>query len=322
MNNTAGHNNATAGNEREINPVVTFFLVLTVTFGISGNTLILVTVLRIASMKTVTNFLLANVAAADITTLFFSTLQYTLASRVKLNEGATSSFLCKFVINNSVSLVALLASLLTLTVLAYERYQVLLHPLTSYRRLSKDHVRYVSTVVWVVAIAVWIPLFIHQDFVKAHGDCFINGDQRQLNTYIYCVVVIFILLPCLIIVFCYFRIISGLYFTNTIWNSAAAAANTAEELRAKGRLVKLLVTITVMFFIAFVPYGISLILRFKLINSSRPSLQEAKTASQIQLASQVLILVNASANVIIYAFQSKNYRQGFKEVFRSIRCKN
>ena len=318
MNNTTGNITLPVENTKGTHPALLVFFTLVVVLGLPGNILIIITVHKITAMQTVTNYLLENVAAADILTLLFSTLQYALISQSTLHEGALGSFLCKFVTNNSVALVALLASLLTLTILATERYQALLYPFQDLRRLSIENMRYIIAGVWLVAIAVSSPLFIYMDYVESKRSCYPSGNLHHLNIYIYCLVVIFIILPSLIIGFCYFRILSGLYFTNTIWNSASSG-HTVEEVRAKRRLIQLLVIVTVMFFIAFVPYGTSLILGFDFMNN--PSSQAAQTLRSITLTSQVLVLVNASANVFIYAFQSQNYRHGFKEVIRWILCR-
>ena len=84
------------------------------------------------------------------------------------------------------------------------------------------------------------------------------------------------------------------------------------ETKEKKRLVILLILLTVVFFLAFIPYGIMMILNFNKIRN--------KNTRYLQHFAQYLTLLSCSVNPFIYAFQSSSYRRSFlflmKKIFR------
>ncbi|EDO49829.1 predicted protein [Nematostella vectensis] len=286
--------------------------------GVIGNSMVIAVVGCIPSMKTTTNFLIVNVAVSDIITLLLTALHVGL-SRIRGRVGA-NVFFCKVVDPNTLSNTALIATGLTLTVLSVERYNALVKPMAISRRLTKNNVGYVIVAIWVVSMVMALPMLVYLYIDPSTGMCTPGDEKENLYISLTFIVIFMTIVPFLVIAFSYFQIISGLYFKNTICN-ATAPGQQSEDLVAKRKLVKLLLTVTVIFFIAFVPYGVALILKFSL--NAKHNAQQLKNLRELSKVSAYLMPLHSSINPFLYAFQSQNYRHGFKVVIRKIfYCRN
>ena len=294
-----------------IRKMIAFWLITIV--GVLGNSLVIAVVKMFRSMRTTTNYLLVNVAVADITTLFFTAILFLIMTTNSPIHSGALSFLCKFIFTNTVSIVTLLVTALTLTLLAIERYQALVKPLSVSGRLSMDKITYVITGIWLVAIALVTPVFATLDWDSDRHYCSHGDAEYAMMIYIDCLIVILTLVPFAVIAFCYSQIVYGLYIKNTVCGSKSERCDTREETREKRRLVTLLILLTLVFFIAFIPYGVLLILKVSKVDH---------TFEHLQTGSQYLTLLNCSINPFIYAFQSSSYRRAFKLIIKKMLCRD
>ena len=123
---------------REVIKLVSFWIIIIV--GVIGNSLVIAVVKIIRSMRTTTNYLLINAAAADITTLLFKVTHFLITGSSSLPSRALVRFLCKFIYTNTIAIVTLLVTPLTMTLLTVERYHALVKPLKISRRLTTGKV--------------------------------------------------------------------------------------------------------------------------------------------------------------------------------------
>ena len=298
----------------EIVRTVTFWIIIVV--GILGNSLVIAVVKMFRSMRTTTNYLLVNVAVADITTLVFTTILLILnaTKNSSFSSRSLASFLCKFIYTNTVAIVTLLVTALTLTLLAFERYNAMVKPLVVSLRLTADKIAYVIAGIWLVAIALVAPLFGTFDYYPKRGGCSHGKANYEMMIYIDCLIGILTLVPFSLIAFCYTQIVYGLYFKKTVCGSKSERRHMREEIREKRRLVTLLILLTVVFFLSFIPYGILLILKVSKVKHTQ--------LKSLQYASQYLTLLNCSINPLIYAFQSSSYRRAFKLIIKKMFCRD
>ena len=316
FNNISNFRNFTARNgfrshynhTEEVVKTVAFWLIII--FGIIGNSLVITVVKMFQSMRTTTNYLLVNVACADVATLLFTAMLNLITRKNKsFTSKALLSFLCKFIYTNTVAIVTLLVTALTLTVLAIERYHALVKPLILSRRLTINKMVYVITGIWLAAIVMVTPLFATLDYVPDRPFCSYGDAEYEMMIYIDCLIVILTFVPFAVIAFCYTQIIYGMYFKNTICGTKSERSDTREEARERRKLVTLLILLTIVFFLAFVPYGALLIMQVSNVKH---------TPMYIRYGSQYLTLLNCSVNPLIYGFQSSNYRIAFKFLLKKI----
>ena len=293
--------------------VVFFWLIIIV--GIVGNSLVITVVRMFRSMRTTTNYLLVNVACADITTLVFTAVLFIIMQRRgPVYSRALASFLCKLIYTNTISIIALLVTGLTLTVLALERYNALVKPMLISRRLTINRIANVIIGIWFVAITMMIPLFATLDYDPSTRSCSHGDAEFGMMIYIDCLIVILTLVPFLVITFCYTQIIYGMYFKKAACRSKIERGHVQEETKVKRRLVTLLILLTVVFFIAFIPYGVLLILKVSKVNHIY--------VLHLQSGSQYLTLLNCAVNPLIYAFQSSSYRRAFMLIIKKMLCRD
>lgn len=313
--NTTTNISAQNDQTNQSNDVVgTVFFWLIIIVGVLGNSLVITVIKMIRSMRTTTNYLLVNVAVADITTLLFTTIHVLTGMINPTSPHALLNFLCKFIYNNTIVIVTLLVTSLTMTLLAFERYNALVKPLINSRRITDGNIAYVITAIWVAAIVMVVPLFagFYQD--STVDTCLFDTAANKMVIYIDCLFVVLTLIPFTIIAFCYSQIVYGLYVKNTICNNKSERAETPEETREKRRLVTLLILLTVVFFIAFIPYGLLIILKFNKISIDN--------IQYLQHVAQYLTLLNCSANPFIYTFQSSSYRRSFTFLIKKMFCRD
>ena len=78
--------------------------------------------------RTPTNYLLVNLALADIIVALFITPQFILIHTFKHPGGFIGTMLCKLLIGGTFMWLGATASAFTMVVIAFERYYTVLHP--------------------------------------------------------------------------------------------------------------------------------------------------------------------------------------------------
>ena len=266
--------------------------------GIVGNLLVVIVVKKKRYLHTKTNFLLANLAVSD---LMANVLAYAGAAiRVFPMPSITfGKFLCR---SNSYYPAATLCSILTLTIIALERYNAIVKPLSNGLKFEKRTLGYFIVAIWILSLTLVTPLAYYDDFTSEH-QCTRTWSSTARFTYWTCVIICGIVLPLMVIIFCYFRIIRSLYFGRQIVPMNIPAEVDARE---KKKVIKLSIIVTSVFILSFIPFAVVRELEIR-----RPV---PGVVSEITLS---FVLLSSVLNPFIYAYQSTNYRQAFKESITS-----
>ena len=294
--------NATALNSTtDMRPVTLFSLVsflciaiIILPIGIAGNLLVIIVVKKKRYLRTKTNFLLANLAASD---LMANVLAYTvgIARAFPIPSRTLGRFLCKI---NSYYPAASFCSILTLTAIAVERYSAIVKPFSSGLKFGTRTLRYFIIAIWILSIASATPLVFFDEYNSEHV-CIRTWSTNWNFAFWTCAIVLGIALPVLVIVYCYFRIIRALYFGCKVIPMNIPLEVDAQE---KKKVIKLSIIVTSVLIIAFTPFAV---VRQLEIHGPVPS--------EVTVLALCLILLSSVLNPFIYAFQSTNYRQAFKE---------
>lgn len=291
-----------------------FYAVVILT-GIFGNSLVIAVVWKTKAMHTTTNYLLVNLAASDILVLLWCPSTYNFAVVGSFPEGQLGDYLCRFFTGDPMDTLCLGVTLFTLTVLAVERYQALVTPMTARYTLTKKTVIYAIVATWIISLLISIPDFIFTHVDRTTGKCVSplgpEMDARSGKaTYIVIAISLYIFLPLVIITFCYFQILRGMFITRTI---CAGPANGNSE---KRKLAILIIAVTVTFYILFLPFAIFM-LHVALTKHFPTDHGESETELTVLKVLTFLIVANSSLNPVLYAFQSENYRKAFRSLFCS-----
>ena len=274
------------------------FYIVIVIVGVVGNSLFITIVRKHRSMHTTTNFLLANVAVSDIISLVFCVPGMVLRF-FEHPSGRLGSFLCKFVTMHHIAGIALLVSGLTLTLTSVERYNALLRPMDLQLRLDKRRMAIAICVIWGFSIAFVLPLFIEQKFVDEVKDC--HMDWKNSSSRVYWAFLATTFSICLsIMIFCYFQIVKALYFGNIL---PPNDNSSEQDIKDKQKIITILITVTVLFFVCFVPFIIV-------------SAVDIPTKSILYKLSYFLVYISCFVNPFVYIFQSAKYRAGLRDLWK------
>ena len=283
---------------REV-PVFNFvtFLVITIVvlpIGIAGNLLIILVVHKKRSLYTTTNMFLANLAASD---LLANVLGYTVAAArtIPMQTMVLGQVLCRV---NSFYITASFCSILTLTLIALERYNAIVKPLSHRFKFKKSTVRYLFAAIWILSVVVVFPL-VYFDEYNSNRQCVRTWSTTQRMYYWNCAIIVGIGLPLLVILYCYFSIIYALYFQCKVVPMNIPLEVDAKE---KKKVIKLSIVVTSVFMLSFIPFSV-----VRELEICRP------VPHEIKVFSLIFVLLSSILNPFIYAFQSTNYRMAFKE---------
>ena len=295
--------------------VLAVFYGVVILTGIFGNSLVIAVVCKTRSMHTTTNYLLVNLAASDILVLLWCPSTYNFAVVGSFPDGQLGDFLCRFFTGDPMDTLCLGVTIFTLTVLAAERYQALVTPMTAKYTLTKKTVIYAIVATWIISMLISLPDFIFTHVDRTTGKCVSplgpEMDVRNGNaSYVIIAISLYIFVPLAIITFCYFQILRGMFITRTI---CAGPANGNSE---KKKLAILIIAVTVVFYILFLPFAIFM-LRVALTNHFTTEHGENQTELTVLKVLTFLIVANSSLNPVLYAFQSENYRKAFRSLFCS-----
>lgn len=295
------------------NSIFAALYTIVVIIGIIGNSFVIAVVRKNKSMQTTTNILLVNLAVGDIVTLLWCPRLYSFSLLRHHPSGLVGDYLCKLFTGNAVVGVAITSSILTLTILALERYHALVKPMDIRRRLNREDIGKAIGFLWVMAFLTRIPDFVGNIYSNIYKKCicpFSLEFVKQNDIHVICTVVFLGVLPFLVISFCYVEIIKGIYFSNTVMPEQPGFRENNAKSRKK--LARLLVSITAAFYICYLPYGA---FWFYMVSVEEKVIVRFQAElSSVLKATELLVVCSSSLNPILYAFQSSNYREGFKNV--------
>ena len=277
---------------------------LFLTCNIFGNVLVLV-VLRRNKKKlcSANTFLLSNLAASDLTFAMSTFVNILSLSQRPVQTSHAGGFILHA-----------LASILTLVVLAVERYFAILKPFVHLSKGTKSLLCKVILAVWILSGVLSTPGYIIQYATANYmrKNITINASRvapAWIETlgliYPYGLFVFGLILPSSIMIFCYSRVIYHVWF-----NADRNRATNVALLKSRRKLTKLFIIITVIFIITWTPsFGMSIVKQFTL---------NVNTVWKFELFAMFLTLAGSTANPVIYSFRCPRFRQ---EVVRLLTCR-
>jgi hypothetical protein len=283
--------------------ILTCAYMVVILTGLIGNFLVIRAVKSNHFMHTTTNYLIANIAVADLITMA-SCIPFVILKFYSHPKGIIGKIVCTLITKNNFSCITLSVSIISLCILAVERYNALLKPMQHKLRMTKDTVLYAVFITWFLAVVAALPLLIYTDFNQELQRC-----QFTFSTQAYWIAVGAITFLILVtICYCYFKVLREIYRKRILGVQPGIAPQASNEaVRNRRKLVKLLLTLTCVFVLFFVPRLVYLFFASFLSNNVRLTFRRM---------SYFLIVCNSCVNPIICAFQSENYRLAFKKMLR------
>ncbi|MCP9264792.1 Dopamine D2-like receptor [Dirofilaria immitis] len=187
--------------KHELNISGLFFLIIP-TITILGNSMVIIAVLRFKTLHSAINFLIFGLAVADLLVGLF-VMPYAVYVHVQGGYWFLGSMMCD--IYSASDVACSTASILLLTVISFDRYRAVTHPI-SYSRKSHDtrRVIFIMTVIWIISLALASPIVLGVNIRPSDADpyeCRFYNPIFSISSSI-----ISFVIPCFIVLFVYIRI--------------------------------------------------------------------------------------------------------------------
>ncbi|XP_029049630.1 trissin receptor [Osmia bicornis bicornis] len=289
-----------------------------------GNLLVILVVTFSRRLRSITNFFLANLAVADFCVGIFCVYQ-TLTNYL-MNSWLLGDFLCK--VYMFVHALSYTASILILVVVCVERYLAIVHPIKCRSVLTRRRLQLVIGVVWMVAAIYASPRFF---YVETMRNRLITGDvdiiclaniKKHNKVVLDAVNLVFLyLVPLALMCHLYSRLAVGLWKSSATLSGAASNARNGKShriqtssrnvLRARRGVIRMLIAVVMMFAVCNLPQQARIAWGYWDSNYDRTS----DFSTLLTLSTFLISYVNSCLNPLLYAFLSRNFQKGTRELF-------
>ena len=286
--------------------VKTLFYSLVIFISLAGNTLIICLVYKKPKMRTITNYQIVNMAIADL----LITATAMPATVFQIYEGTRwpfGSLLCKlFVFLQGISVSC---SVFTMACIAIDRFAAILYPYKKY--INQRRSNFMIAVVWFLSVILQSPtLYAMRLHHVPGGETYCVEDWTPLfnnlsSQKIYTVVlfVSMYLLPLIVIAVLYTAI------SWFLWSHKTPGSRLGKKRkdRSKGKVIKMLVIIVVVFSICWLPIFVTQFVSFF-------AMPKCGVSPYLAFIGFFLSHANSAINPCIYAIFNDSYRRGFIEL--------
>ncbi|XP_068179714.1 C-C chemokine receptor type 1-like [Antennarius striatus] len=270
--------------------------------GFLGNSLVVCVLVKHRSQINLTDICLLNLALSDL--LFVITLPlYSHYSVV--SEWIFGDFMCRFtaVSHNT----GFFSGIFFIVVMTLDRYVVIMHAhtMTRYRTLKAGVV--LTILIWMLSLSVSLPAFV---FTKVSNEssalgCHQIQDSDTWRLYnLVSINILGLVIPLLVMIVCYSRIIPTLVQIKSA---------------RKHRVVKLIISIVVVFFLFWAPYNIGLFLWFLKSNGKLEG-DECNLEATLRLTvtvTEAFAYTHCCLNPIIYALVGERFMKRAVQLLRN-----
>ena len=274
-----------------------------------GNTLVILTVLINKPIQTTLNYLLVNLAVADMVFAFSILIRYLIMPFITLPEGQTGRFLCTFIAGGCMGWIGAAESSLCLVYISVERYFAIIHPLRQRGRFTRRRLKVFVVVGWIFALLFSIPDFLrvknyHADLRLCIGDD--NLDYAYISVQVNSLVWLTLagIVPVSIMVYVYFRVVNHLWY-KPVQNLEASQRAT---LRYRKQVTLTLIAVSVIYTVCWTPNLTAYLMEYWRENI----IWVDKTAT-------VLLTFNCCVNPVLYSLRMKSFREHLRNM---LCCKN
>ncbi|XP_015783175.1 tachykinin-like peptides receptor 86C isoform X2 [Tetranychus urticae] len=289
---------------------------LNVISSIIGNLIVILIICGYKQMRTKTNLFLLNLSVADLMMATFNTM-FNFIFMLKSHWPFGTTY-C--IINNFLSSVATSSSVFTITVTCFDRYMAVVHPFKP--RMNRTTSLIVVLLIWLLAGVLAIPTVLYSTtYELSYQDgsrvlCWLNWPDgvQNMSSYDHIYNVVFFVVTYAIPMFT-----MGLTYTRmsfVLWGSKQIGEMTSHQLeaiRSKQKVVPMLIIVTIIFGLCWLPYQIYFLVVFYIIE-----LGQKEYVQHIYLAFYWLAMFNSSLNPIIYCLLNKRFRKYSKKIIITI----
>jgi neuromedin U receptor 1 len=309
--------------------------------GFLGNLMTVAVIYRTPKLQTQTNYFLASLAISDLLLIMVG-VPFDLVSLWRESKAPAIIGYCEST-STAISWFTF-SSILVIMGLTAERLVAICYPFSLRSWFTKRRVIYVIIAIWILSFfpSLYIGLQFKQvatDFCGrthlvelGYGSCDFVGWNNYAYTFEVMLLLTFVL-PILFILYCYVRILNTLNEITAsqtvhipIVNQTSDSSTTTMKKnflhihqrqnstpmseRAQKVVIKMLVTITVVFFICYLPYHVERLI----VWYSNESCEQSIICLLLYPITGLLQYISATLNPIIYSLMSYRFRTAFRSL--------
>uniref|UniRef100_A0A671X1L1 Neuromedin-K receptor n=1 Tax=Sparus aurata TaxID=8175 RepID=A0A671X1L1_SPAAU len=215
---------------------------------------------------------------------------------------------CKF--HNFFPVTSVFASIYSMTAIAVDRYMAIIHPLKP--RLSAKATTGVIVCIWSLAVVLAFPLcyFSTTKTLPRRTLCYVAWPRMADDPFMYHIIVT-------VLVYVLPLVVMGITYTIvgvTLWGGEIpgdSSDNYHGQLRAKRKVVKMMIIVVVTFALCWLPFHV-----YFIVTGLNKPLNKWKYIQQVYLSVLWLAMSSTMYNPIIYCCLNSRFRAGFKRAFR------
>ncbi|XP_078659605.1 QRFP-like peptide receptor [Branchiostoma floridae x Branchiostoma belcheri] len=284
-----------------------------------GNPIVILIVSLNKTMWTPTNFYIMNLAIADLLIALFCMWIHLVQSMIP--NWIFGDFMCRF--NNFIQGASVASSILTMTVIAMDRFYAIIFPLKA--RVTDTNAAVVISLVWIAAIAANVPLLVvleQKEYLWDDGFlevwCFESWPNDNYHGYrqaysMFLFVAIYTI-PMLVMTGAYAMI--GKKLWNKMTPGVTIMSMESAQAKIKKKVIRMLVVLVLVFFVCWTPYQI-----IQLYKDFRRKGPLPDWFGDLRYAALLLGYANSSFNPIIYGGFNENFRKGFQDAMKITCCR-
>lgn len=135
-----------------------------------GNMLVILVITCNKNMRTTMNYVLVNLALADILVAIFMGIKFVAGPTFVHPGGLTGRYLCTFITGGTTAWTAAVASIYSLVAIAVEAYYATFHPFKR-RTVSGGNLCRNIFLIWLIAVLWGLPLYLSVTYVDELKTC-------------------------------------------------------------------------------------------------------------------------------------------------------
>ncbi|XP_072484656.1 melanopsin [Notamacropus eugenii] len=294
-------------------------IILVVGFtGVLGNLLVIYTFCRSRSLRTPANMFIINLAISDFFMSFTQAPVFFANSLYKRwifgEKGCEFYAFCGALFG--------ITSMITLMVIALDRYFVITRPLASIGVVSKKKTGLILLGVWLYSLAWSLPPFFGWSAYVPEGlltSCSwdyttFTPSVRAYTMLLFCFV---FFIPLIVIIYCYIFIFKAIQDTNKALQNIRSSESTAsprhfQRMKSEWKMAKIALVVILLFVLSWAPYSTVALVAFAGYSHILTPYMNSVPA----------IIAKASAihNPIIYAISHPKYRMAIAQNFPCLRA--
>ena len=285
-----------------------------------GNTLVVCVVFQSLRMRTVTNYLIVNMACADFlyTLVAGPPLVIMILEEENWAMGSRGRgiYFCQVV--NVAQYILIPVSLLTLAAIAFDRFFAILIPLK--RIITKRVFNWILLAIWMTSAAIGAPMIysLRIDIFEGELRCYEEwtpafDDESAKRIYTIVSFAVVFCFPLFIITVLYTIICRHLWFMKMPGEIGQEEShNFIKHRNSRRKVVKMLIAVVVVFLASWLPLSVANLLLYFSTDTYIPD--------SVYFTCLFLMRASCALNPAVYAIFSENYRQGFKRVLARCSC--